>query len=125
MELKEAQYLDSILRRGGVSVTNVDDVPDSIITMLATYRYIRIVDKRSDGIAYLIETTDEGGQFLARGGFTGIVQAQQEAKEDKSENEKDRRLNRASLKYGIALAIATMIGLIVQYVIIPFFSKYL
>lgn len=125
MTIEEAKYLDSILKRGGVSPTNVDDVPNDIVTMLATYRYIRIVDKRSDGIAYLVATTDEGGRFLARGGFTGIVQAQQEAKEDKSENEKDRRLNRASLKYGIALAIATMIGLVVQYVIIPFFSKYL
>ena len=55
MELKEAKYLDSILMRGGTSTINVDDVPDDIIRMLATYRYIRIVDKRSDGIAYLVK----------------------------------------------------------------------
>ena len=78
MELKDAKYLDSILVRGGTSVINVDDVPDNIIRMLATYRYIRIVDKRSDGIAYLVETTDEGGQFLARGGFQGLIKESNE-----------------------------------------------
>ena len=89
MSIEEAKYLDSILRRGGVSPTNVDDVPNSIITMLATYRYIRIVDKRSDGIAYLVETTDEGGQFLARGGFSGLIKESSEIKADQKRTRRD------------------------------------
>lgn len=89
MELKDAKYLDSILVRGGTSVINVDDVPDNIIRMLATYRYIRIVDKRSDGIAYLVETTNEGGQFLARGGFQGLIKESNELKADRTQTRRD------------------------------------
>ena len=88
MELKDAKYLDSILMRGGTSAINVDDVPDNIIRMLATYRYIRIVDKRSDGIAYLVETTDEGGQFLARGGFQGLIMESEKKESDQAQKRK-------------------------------------
>lgn len=88
MELKEAKYLDSILMRGGTSAINVDGVPDNIIRMLATYRYIRIVDKRSDGIAYLVETTDEGGQFLARGGFQGLIMESEKKESDQAQKRK-------------------------------------
>lgn len=109
MELKEAKYLDSILVRGGTSVINVDDVPDNIIRMLATYRYIRIVDKRSDGIAYLVETTDEGGQFLARGGFQGLIKESNELKADQARNRRDNWL-----QYAIATVIS-LASLVVGY----------
>ena len=102
MELKEAKYMDSILVRGGTSAINVDDVPDDIIRMLATYRYIRIVDKRSDGIAYLVETTDEGGQFLASGGFSGLIK---EASEIKADQERKRKFHWLEFLIGLSVSL--------------------
>lgn len=109
MELKEAKYMDSILMRGGTSVINVDDVPDNIIRMLATYRYIRIVEKRSDGIAYLVKTTDEGGQFLARGGFQGLIMESEKKESDQARTRRDNWL-----QYAIATAISVA-SLVVGY----------
>ena len=102
MELKEAKYLDSILMRGGTSVINVDDVPDNIIRMLATYRYIRIVDKRSDGIAHLVETTDEGGQFLARGGFQGLIM---ESEKQESGQARERKFHWLEFLIGLSVSL--------------------
>jgi hypothetical protein len=78
---------------------------------LATYRYIRIVDRRSDGIAYLVETTEEGGQFLARGGFQGLIT---ESERIESSQARSRRDN--WLQYVITTAIS-LASLVVGYLV--------
>lgn len=127
MELKDAKYLDNLLRRANRSVINIDNVDGETIDILIDRDLIKVVDKRHGVEPYLIKISPRGRDFLAAGGFVAEVgksvrekseenervirKAREEKKEKIEERKRSRRLvlDDASKIVGIVAAIATII----------------
>lgn len=127
MELREAKYLDNLLRRANRSVINIDNVDGESIDTLIDRDFIEVVDKRHGVDPYLIKISLRGRDFLAAGGFVAEVgksvrekseenervirKAREEKKEKIEERKRSRRLvlDDASKIVGIVAAIATII----------------
>lgn len=133
MELKEAKYLDNLLRRANRSTINIDNVDGEVVDMLIDRDLIEVVDKRHGVDPYLIKISPRGRDFLAAGGFCGEVgksvrekseenervtrKAREEKKGKIEERKRSRRLvlDDASKIVGIVAAIATIIFGIIAY----------
>lgn len=133
MELKDAKYLDNLLRRANRSVINIDNVDGESIDTLIERDLIEVVDKRHGVDPYLIKISPRGRDFLAAGGFVVEVgksvrekseeneRVTRKAKEEKKEKIEERKRSRrlvlddASKIVGIVAAIATIIFGIIAY----------
>ena len=127
MELKEAKYLDNLLRRANRSTINIDNVDGEVVDTLIDRDLIEVVDKRNGVDPYLIKISPRGRDFMAAGGFVAeagksvrekseenerVIRKAREEKKDKIEERKRSRrlvLDDASKIVGIVAAIATII----------------
>lgn len=127
MELKEAKYLDNLLRRANRSTINIDNVDGEVVDMLIDRDFIEVVDKRHGVDPYLIKISQRGKELLAAGGFVAEVgksvrekseeneRVARKAREDKKGKIEERKRNRrlilddTSKIVGILAAIATII----------------
>ena len=127
MELKDAKYIDNLLRRANRSTINIDNVDGEVVDMLIDRDLVEVVDKRHGVDPYLIKISPRGRDFLAAGGFVAEVgksvrekseenervirKAREEKKEKIEERKRSRRLvlDDASKIVGIVAAIATII----------------
>ena len=127
MELKEAKYLDNLLRRANRSVINIDNVDGETIDILIDRDLIEIVDKRHGVDPYLIKISPRGRDFTADGGFVAEVENSirkkaeenerivRKAREDEKEKIEERKrhkrliLDDASKIVGILAAIGAII----------------
>lgn len=92
MELKDAKYLDNILRRANRSVINIDNVDGESIDTLIERDLIEVVDKRDGVTPYLIKISPRGKELLAAGGF--VAEVGKSVKEKSEENERVIRKER-------------------------------
>ena len=127
MELKEAEYLDYLLKRANSSVINIDGVDGEAIDILIDRDLIEIVDKRHGVDPYLIKISPRGRDFMAAGGFVAEVENSigkkaeenerivRKAREDEKEKIEERKrhkrliLDDASKIVGILAAIGAIV----------------
>lgn len=112
MELKDAKYLDNLLRRANRSVINIDNIDGESIDTLIDRDLIEVVDKRNGVDPYLIKISPRGRDFLATGGFESEVGRYSQEERDKQSQKKEQRRSRIR---DIAHLILAALGLIVAF----------
>ena len=115
MELKEAEYLDYLLKSANRSVINIDGVDGEAIDILIDRDLIEIVDKRHGVDPYLIKISPRGRDFLASGGFCGEAKLEIERKDEEGSKKKEKTLNTWVAYIGIIVGIATIVALILDH----------
>ena len=115
MELKDAKYLDNLLRRANRSVINIDNVDGESIDTLIDRDLIEVVDKRDGVTPYLIKISPRGRDFLASGGFCEEVKLEIERKDEEGSKKKEKTLNTWVAYIGIIVGIATIVALILDH----------
>lgn len=115
MELKDAKYLDNLLRRANRSTINIDNVDGEVVDTLIDRDLIEVVDKRHGVDPYLIKISPRGRNFLASGGFCGEVKLEIERKDEEGSKKKEKTLNTWVAYIGIIVGIATIVALILDH----------
>lgn len=109
MELKEAKYLDNLLKRANRSVINIDGVDGEAIDILIDRDLIEVVDKRHGVDPYLIKISPRGRDFMAAGGFEVEVGRYLQEEKDKQRQKQEQKRSRIRDNAHLVLAVLSLI----------------